>query len=208
MYKIIKTTVLLSGLFTLVGCGACCEDDVLDTKSVVTTDIPTTTTTVSTIEEKGDTPVDTQDDTPIVVTPIPPIAIINDGEAFITIPPCTTVEFTSDASSDPDGDDENLTFNWTGIHACPMSDESSFEHKFGKKGLYETTLAVTDAQNLTSIDRVCVLVGIDESQMPLIADAGTDIEVGVDQNFTLAGRAICRDDVASFAWKLDGQMLL
>ncbi len=200
--KIIKTTVLLAGLFSFVGCGGeCCEDDVSEVKSVTpsgtvttSTDTPTNTVVPATgnIEEKGE------------VKPIPPIAIVtaNGSTELIEVPPCTTVEFSADQSSDPDGPDENLTFSWTSMRACPLdTNSSSFEHKFGTKGLYETTLIVTDEQNLTAIDRICVLVGIEEADMPLIADAGVDVEISADQNVTLSGRAICRDDVANFEWK-------
>ena len=195
--KIIKTTALLAGLFGFVGCGGtCCESDVPVNESASPSVTPSSVpnVTIPTVTPKGEK-VEKEK------TSMPPIAVANDSVGFIEIPPCSTVHFSSDGSTDPDGNDENLTFKWTGIHSCTMSDESSFDHKFGKKGLYETTLTVTDEQNLTAIDRICVLVGINESEIPLIADAGVDQEIGSDQNVTLSGRAVCRDDVASFQWR-------
>ena len=190
--KIIKTTALLAGLFGFVGCGetTCCESDV----SVIESGLPTVT-------PKGEIKVEKEKDSE------PPVVVANDNVGIIEIPPCSTVNFSSEGSYDPDGDDANLIYSWTGIHSSPMSNESSFDHKFGKKGLYEATLTVTDEQNLTAFERLCVLVGIDKSEIPLIADAGADFEVSGEQNVTISGRAVCRDESIGYKWEENGEII-
>ncbi len=196
--KIIKTTALVAGLFGLVGCGgACCEADVsiskgapIEKPSVVGTG---SDVNVPNIEEE--------------ITPLPPVVVVNDGIGLINVDPCDTVNFTSVGTYDPDGDDENLTYQWTSIHGCPMSTESTFEREFGEVGVYEATLTVTDEQNLTAFERLCVLVGIDESEIPLIADAGADFEVSGEQNVTLSGHAVCRDEFIGYKWEENGEII-
>jgi hypothetical protein len=192
--KIIKTTALLAGLFGFVGCGGtCCESDVSVNESGAPSVTPSSvpSETIPIVTPKGEPKVEKEKNS------MPPVAVANDGVGIIEIPPCSIVHFTSEDN----GNDDNITYSWTSMHSQLMSNKSSFDHKFGKKGLYETTLTVTDEQNLTAMDRVCILVGINESEIPLVADAGADEEIGSEQNVTLTGRAVCRYDVASFQWK-------
>ena len=196
--KVIKTTVLVAGLFGFVGCGGeCCEADVsiskgapIEKPSVVGTG---SDVNVSNIEEE--------------IIQLPPVVVVNDGIGLIYVDPCDTVTLTSVGTYDPDGDDENLSYQWTSIHGCPMSTESTFEHRFGEVGAYEATLTVTDEQNLTAFDRLCVLVGIDESEIPLIADAGADFEVNGEQNVTVSGHAVCRDESIEYKWMENGEII-
>jgi hypothetical protein len=88
-----------------------------------------------------------------------------------------------------------------------MSVESTFDRKFGDVGVYEATLTVTDEQNLTAFDRLCVLVGIDESEIPLVADAGADFEVSGEQNVTISGHAVCRDEFIGYKWEENGEII-
>ena len=110
---------------------------------------------------------------------------------------CKPVEFSGKGSYDDQSED--LQYNWTDLHGNQMSSDEEFKHRFSKKGLYEVTLTVTDKDNLTAVDKVCILSGLET--MPLLADAGADITAAKDESVTLSGRAVCRDDVASYEWK-------
>ncbi len=210
--KIIKTTALLAGLFGFVGCGGtCCSSDVSvskggtpsvipnETLSIIPKEVPSVTSkevpSITPKEVPSITPTGETDEI-IEIIPLQPDAVANDIDEFIEVKPCAVVNFSDVGSYDPDA---NLTYKWTGLGDKIMSEESSFDHRFNHKGLYEATLTVTDEQNSTAFDRVCVLVGIDE--IPLLADAGVNQEISSAQNVTLSGRAVCRDDIASYEWK-------
>ena len=211
--KVIKTTVLVAGLFGLVGCGGeCCESDVSISKGAPNekqnvgesgSNVPTTQ------PSPPAQPSQTVEPSPIVPpSKKPPVVVVNDGIGLIKLNPCNpTVTLTSEGTYDPDGNDENLTYKWTSVHGSPMSTESTFEHKFCGVGAYEATLTVTDEQNLTASDRLCVLVGIDESEIPLIADAGADFEVNGEQNVTISGHAVCRDESIDYKWIENGEII-
>jgi PKD repeat protein len=192
------TSVLLS-TFLLVGCGAgaCCEDGVevlsnVQQKSTVSVE----NTNSATIEERSET-------TEFIVPNIPPYAIAHadDSLEMIKISTCQTVHFDADSSYDPDGNDQNLSYLWSNKHSLIVSDERSFNHRYDKKGLYEMTLIVVDEDNLTAIDRVCVLVNMDEDELPLIAKAGGNLEVNSNEKVSLSGRGFCRDDILKYEWK-------
>lgn len=117
------------------------------------------------------------------------------------------IQFDAKSSYDPDGNDQNLLYRWINMDSNIISDKKSFIHKYDKKGLYETTLLVTDAQNLTAIDRICVLVDIDKNDIPLIVQTGEDQKVNANEKVSLTGRAVCRDDIAKYEWR-EGEKLL
>lgn len=189
------SSVLLS-TFLLVGCGdgACCEDG----KRVLSDN-----GTIVKKEEQKNEPKDFE--VPNIVPTA--IAYANDSLEMIKIATCESVHFDGSSSYDPDGNDQNLSYMWSDMNSTIMSNEKSFTHRYDKKGIYETTLVVTDEQNLTANERVCVLVNIDEDDIPLIARAGEDIEINSDKKVSLSGRGICRDDIAKYEWK-EGDNLL
>ena len=149
--KVIKTTVLVAGLFGFVGCGGeCCEGDVSISKGV-----PFETPKV--IENGTGTP---QGEEKKKIEPIPPIAVatMNENDFNITIKPCDVVYFDSNKSTDPDGNVSSMSYVWSKLDGSTISEEKSFFHKFNSKGVYEITLTVTDEQDLNSTDTVLVTV--------------------------------------------------
>jgi PKD repeat protein len=205
--KMVKATLLPVVVFGFVGCGsgACCESDVNKGKGLT----PNGTENKQLIPTPKNklTPTGTVTP-PAPKAPIAPIAVINDHIGVISVSNhCQAIPFTSIGSYDPDGDNTKLHYMWTTLDGKEISQESDFSHKFPENGIYETTLTVTDEQNLTGTDKVCILVGIDESHIPLVADAGKDIEVSQNESVTLSGRAVCRDDVASYIWQEEGTTL-
>lgn len=196
----IKGTSALLSTFLLVGCGdgACCEDRVR-----VLTDVqPKGDITV--LVEKKNEPKE------FIVPNIVPKAIAhaNDSLEMIKISTCASVQYDAGSSYDPDGYDQNLSYAWIDIDSNLMSNEKSFSRRYSKKGLYETTLMVKDEQNLTAIDRVCILVNIDEDDIPLIARVSGDLEVNADEKVSLFGRGVCRDDISKYEWRYDDGILL
>jgi len=146
--KVIKTTVFVTCMFGFIGCGGdtCCDSPINTTLGLNPSD---------NVIEKGNLGAEENSQ-----EPKPPVSIAtgNDIDDWVEIEPCNTVHFNGDESNDPDGNDENLTFKWTDINGCILSEESSFEKKFEKKGLHEVILTVTDEQNLTAVDSVKVIV--------------------------------------------------
>jgi len=202
----IKGTSAVLATFLMVGCGsdgACCEEGKTTLLSVKPkgTIIDDDTRTVV-LEEKSEP-------NAFIVQKIAPTAIAhaNDSLEMIKISTCKTVHYDADSSYDSDGNDQNLSYQWSDISSGIVSNESSFEYKYKSKGAYEMTLAVTDEDNLTAIDRVCVLVGIDEEDIPLVAIAGGDIEVNTDEKVSLSGRGFCTDDSLKYEWREGDKVL-
>jgi hypothetical protein len=146
IHKIIKTTVLLAGLFGLVGCGgSCCESDTSLNKG----NIPTPKSEIKNLTPDGNV----TNNTPVAV------ATINGNDFNTTVVrPCEKVYFDSNNSTDPDGNVSNMTYSWDQLEGYHLSDDSSFFYKFKDAGSYEIILTVTDEQNLTSTDSVLVKV--------------------------------------------------
>jgi len=192
----------------LVGCGAgsegaCCESPSKESLSIVRKGLIDNNATKK-IEKIQERPKKIA-----IIKPIPPVAVAhaNGQYKLIKVSNCESVTFDADSSYDPDGDSEKLSYVWSDLDKKVVSNDSSFKKMFSNKGLYEMTLTVTDEQNLTDVDRVCVLSGISEMCMPLLADAGEDRVVKVGEKVTLKGRGICRDDIVKHTWKENGKVI-
>jgi len=206
--KIVKITLLPAVVFSFIGCddGACCTSSTSNTKTTGYI-VPDGVLKKEDIEKpkiqlvhKGN--LETKNDP----EPLPPVAVIYTNEHDLdiaTTSKCKPVEFSGKGSYDDQSED--LQYNWTDLHGNHMSSDEEFKHKFSKKGLYEVTLTVTDKDNLTAVDKVCILSGLED--IPLLADAGADITATKDETVTLSGRAVCRDDIASYEWK-EGDIIL
>ncbi len=144
-----------------------------------------------------------------IVPQIAPYAIANiDNDTKIAKSTASKlIKFDAKKSYDPDGNNQALSYKWINENSQIISTEKSFVHKYDKKGLYETTLIVTDAQNLTAIDKVCVLVDIDKNDIPLIVETGEDQIVNAYEKVNLTSRIACRDDKLKYEWR-DGKNLL
>jgi len=143
IHKIIKTTVLLAGLFGLVGCGgSCCESDTSLNKG----NIPTPKSEIKNLTPDGNVTNN---------TPVAPIAVatINEND-FNTVSPCKELHFDSNESK---GLDENVTYSWAFYQGCELSDKSSFDYRFGEEGEYNVTLTISDS-NQTFTDWVLLKV--------------------------------------------------
>jgi cytochrome c len=70
-----------------------------------------------------------------------------------------TVNFKGEESKDPDGDE--ITYEWTFEGDYVQSNEVNPSYTFEKPGTYEVSLAITDAEGLTSIVEKKILVGND-----------------------------------------------
>jgi hypothetical protein len=201
MKRIIYIGILLVSTLLLVGCGsnegACCEDEKL---------------ILSNITPKGgivNEPKKTiqVDKTPKPIAPTA-IAHANDNLEVLKISKCqATVNFDANSSYDSDGNSENLSYLWKDSNAQILSDKDSFTKRFVKKGAYEITLIAIDEDNLTSIDRVCVLVNIDETEIPLVAKVSGNLKIKENQNINLSARAICRDDISKYEWRENDKLL-
>lgn len=203
---LIKGTSAVLAAFLFVGCGsdgACCEEGktvLLDVQPKgTTTDEPTRTVV---FEEKNEPK-------EFIVPNIAPTAIAhaNDSLEMIKISTCETVQYDAGSSYDPDGNDQNLSYLWSDMSSRIVRDESSFKYRYDTKGAYEMTLIVIDEDDLIAIDRVCVLVNIEEEDIPLIAKAGGNMEVTVDEKVSLSGRGFCTDDSLKYEWKEGDEVL-
>jgi len=135
------------------------------------------------------------------------IAYVNNDAKIFKGATSQLIKFDAKNSYDPDGNNQNLSYQWIDLNSYTISNNKSFVHKYDKKGLYEITLKVTDAQNLTAIDRICVLVDIDKNDMPLIVKVTKNQKVNVDEAVSLASRVVCRDDILKYEWR-EGEKLL
>jgi len=192
--------------FLIVACsnGACCENDVNVLSSVQLKG----TLGVGDIQTKKVTVDENISKYPVVVPLLPKaVAHANCKREMINVCLYAMVKFDADSSYDPDGDSQDLSYAWSNLESYKISNEKSFVTKYDKKGFYETTLKVTDEQNLTAIDRVCVLVEMDALDVPLIAKAGEDAEVLLNEKVSLSGRGVCRNDDLTYAWR-EGEILI
>jgi hypothetical protein len=204
MFKYIQSSALVAGLFLLSGCGsgACCTTDVAVAKGL------TPDGGVSTIPlPLGESSTGTNNLVPknVPSQPSKPDAVANNHDYLIGAKPCEVVKFKDIGQY---ADDANLTYKWLNRCGKVLSTEDKFEHKYNKKGAYETTLVVTDDKNKTQIDHICVLVGIDKSEVPLMADAGIDRTVDVNESVVLVGRLVCQSkENVTYTWSEDGSKL-
>ena len=68
------------------------------------------------------------------------------------------VQFTGDTSSDPDGDDNLLTYLWDFADNGATSTSANPAHIFSELGSYNVTLTVTDSDGLIDSDSVTITV--------------------------------------------------
>ena len=199
-----KITAICTGILAtllLAGCGSnsntCCD---LENK-IVLNKIDKETKVEPVIELKSTDP----------IQPKAPIAIahVNSERDVVSVHTCSSIIVDANSSFDPDASGENeLSYSWTNINDIEISNEISFVKKYSKKGIEEFTLKVTDEQNLTSYDRVCVLIGIDENCIPLVAKVDGKLEVASNENVNLKARAACkREQNIKFEWKENGRVL-
>lgn len=194
----LKVTILTASLFALSGCGdtGCCgESTMLGSAN------PAPNSTVN-IEENGNVATSKPAIEPKSVDFIPPsahITINGEEEDVVKVTTCADNDFSAENSNDPDGDNTNLTYQWTGTNQEDLGTDLSFIKKFCDDGLYEVSLIVTDEQNLTAKDSACLLVGMDE--MPLVIDTGEDQTVNLGDEVTLSARVLCQDDTGfEYKW--------
>ncbi len=135
------------------------------------------------------------------------VASINNSSKILKSKTSKLIKFDAKNSYDPDSDNSTLSYRWVNENLQTISTEKSFVHKYDKKGVYKTTLIVTDAQNLTSIDKVCVLVDMDRDDIPLMVEIQADKVVNANEEASLASRMLCRDDIVKYEWR-DGENLL
>jgi hypothetical protein len=201
-------SILLLGLF-LIGCEdeKCCELDKnkissTDSKNIIKNNEENTLVDLSLIESN-------ETNTEPLSIPIEPNAIAHiDGQrTVIKTTPCKLLDIDASSSYDPDGDNQKLSYIWTNINGYLLSTKKSFVEKYNKKGFDEITLRVTDEQNLTSIDRICVLAGIDESEIPLIVRVEGEHEVKAGEKTYLKGHGVCRNDIVKYEWREFGLLL-
>lgn len=197
------TFALLSG-FLLVGCsdGACCEDGV---EKILTTQPKNE----NRVEQPKRVLVEDQDPNVFVIPNLKPIAIAYANDSLEMIKLCTfeSVRFDANSSYDPDGDDSMLSYVWRDMDHLIVSDQSSFQYTYEKQGVYEMTLVVIDDQLQTAVDRVCVLVNMDEEDIPLSAKAGGDRSVNTGEKISLSAHAMCRYDTLTYEWVREGEVL-
>ncbi len=135
------------------------------------------------------------------------IAYANSNTKIFKSATSQLIKFDAKNSYDPDGNNHSLLYQWIDLNSYTISNSRSFVHKYDKKGLYEITLKVTDSQNLTAIDRVCVLVDIDKNKMPLIIKTIENQNVNANEKVKLESRVVCRDDILKYEWR-DGEKLI
>ncbi len=197
------TSVLLSA-FLLVGCsdGACCEDGVEVLSTLQPNGEERTQEIKKVLVEENST-------NEFIIPNLAPkaVAYANDSLEMIKVCACESVQFDASSSYDPDGDDTNLSYLWSDKNDFIINDQSSFEQQYDHQGVYEMTLTVRDDHNATSVDRVCVLVNIDEEYIPLNVHIGGDRNVKAGEKISLFGRAICRNDDLNYAWSVADKLL-
>ncbi len=195
--NIIKTTVLVAGLLWFSGCeDTCCTGDSIASKGGVTEGVPFIRPVKNIEESGGQVSVDDKNSTPKTTT-IPtlnPDAVAN-NEDNVSVTHCEYVDFT-----DLQEYDSNVTYKWTNLDGSTLSDEKEFKHRFSENGLYEVTLTVSDETNATGTDKICLLVGLDEADRPLVADAGVDQVIKNGEKANLSGRVVCNDETVSYSW--------
>ncbi len=212
---VLKSFILVLSTSIFIGCGSddCCNGDTLDIqpkniKKPAEPAEPVKPNPVNPAEPIKPNPVNPTGklpNTPAVNKNISPISIINDGNGYININNCETVQFTGENSYDEDG---NITaYSWTDMDNNILETQMSFDRQFCTNGIYEKTLVVTDDDNATGISRVCILVGIDKEDIPLMANAGIDQSITEGESISLSGRAICRTENLSYKW-MDGDVVI
>ncbi|MBX3325608.1 MAG: PQQ-dependent sugar dehydrogenase [Nitrospira sp.] len=90
--------------------------------------------------------------------------------------PPLNVTFSSNGSSDPDGD--SLTFLWN-FSDGGTSTLANPSHVYGTNGTFTATLTVTDSRNASSTDQVLITVGNSRPTATILAPAtGTKYNIG------------------------------
>ena len=199
--KMVKVTLLSTVVFGFIGCGsgACCESDTSKPEATGYT-VPD-----GTLKEKG-----TQaPKIPLLPTGntinFKPDGVANNKDYLIGAKPCEVVKFKDIGEYEKD---TKLSYKWIDRCGKLLSSQSEFEHTFHKQGAYETTLVVTDDKNNIGTDHVCVLVGIEKSEIPLMADAGIDTTVNSDETIKLISRLVCQEkEDVTYTWSEDGSTL-
>jgi hypothetical protein len=141
--------------------------------------------------------------------PIEPSAIIhvNGQRGLANTTTHKLLNIDASSSFDPDGDSQKLSYIWTNMNGYLLSNEKTFVTKYDKKSFDEITLRVIDEQKLTSLDRVCILVDMYESEVPLVVRVDGDHKVEAGKTTHLTGRGVCRKDIVKFEWREDGLLL-
>jgi hypothetical protein len=75
------------------------------------------------------------------------------------------IKFSAEDSQDSFGKKRNLRYEWIAKDKHVLSHKKMFVHKFDKKGVYSITLKITDRYNQTAIDKVSILVDMDEVEV-------------------------------------------
>ena len=190
--SIFLTTLLSIAAFNLSGCGS--NTNSTNLQPLGTTSNPNASITIFAVQTDAN---DTHQAPTVVAT-------ANNFATFTTTTINTPVNFDANVSNT----DANITsYTWTDMDGNVLSQDKNFTRTFYENGIYEKTLTVLDDKNATSFDRVCVLVGITQTDIPLIATAGLDVTTQADKNVTLTGRVICKDGNYTYNWSEDGTTL-
>ncbi len=106
------------------------------------------------------------------------IATINKKTNIAQAKTYQLIKLDATNSYDPDGNNKRLTYIWTNNQKNIISNKKNFVQRYNKKGLYEVTLEVTDEQQLSSKDKVYILVDLDKkSALALAKQKGIDLHL-------------------------------
>ncbi len=131
----------------------------------------------------------------------PPVADAGGDESADTY---QSIEFNASGSYDSDGTIQAYEWNFgDGNTATGMT----VNHSYTSAGKYTVTLTVTDDSGDSDTDTVNVTVEEpQEDTEPPTADAGSDLAVGVGENFTLdASSSADNVGIVNYTWTIEGE---
>ncbi|CAH0537569.1 PKD domain-containing protein [Vibrio marisflavi] len=111
-----------------------------------------------------------------------------------------SVQFTGDTSSDPDGDDNTLSFLWDFADNGVTSTESNPQYTFAELGDYTVTLTVTDVDGLTDTDTVVVTVNNNPPEAVASASA-TSGPAPLEVVFSSVNSSDVDGSISSYDWQ-------
>jgi len=206
-----QVTFLSTTMAFLIGCG---NNNDLETKSTTIQDPSRLVIQIddNTIEKQGNlsaenTP-ENQEDTKVSKNDnIAPTAIAtaNNEINYLFIHKGDEVFFDGTQSYDEDG--EITYYVWTDMDNNIVTNKKSFSETFNKSAVYEKTLTVFDNNGATDQSRVCVAVDIEEKDIPLMANAGSDMIVPEGYAVILNGHAVCKKGNFTYEWSENNNVI-
>ncbi len=204
-----QTTLMSTAIAFLLGCSN--NSSSLETKNQKSQDPTKLVIQIdgNTIEKQGNLSVKTtpeskptSDGTNIAPTAI---ATANDQIDYLQVHAGDEVFFDGTQSYDEDG--KIIHYVWTDIDNNIVTNKKSFTETFDKAAIYEKTLTVFDDKGATSQARVCVAVDIEEQDIPLMANAGSDMIVPEGYSVVLNGHAVCKNGNYSYEWSENNEVI-